>query len=215
MIVKTLGAAAAAVALPIVGAAAASAQPPASPVIVELAPINGSTAAGLATLTPTADGSLRVQIQSTGMVPNAPHIEHIHSMLGGRDASCPAPYADNNGDGYISTTEGLPFYGPAQVALTTSGDTGPRSGLAFDRFPTADANGNLSYERTIPADQLPDDLINQLSHVVVAQHGIDVDNSGGYNTDSPIGESNFAAIQGLRNVPAETTLPADCGAAPG
>jgi hypothetical protein len=51
-------------------------------------------------------------------------------------------------DGGLTVEEGLPMYGNIHISLTTEGDTSKASGLAVDRFPVADADGNLDHTRT-------------------------------------------------------------------
>ncbi|MGB2922547.1 MAG: hypothetical protein WA944_09260 [Mycobacterium sp.] len=216
---KNLCAVAAAAALPLAFPAVAPAQPPppapALPVVIPLAPLNGTVSTGTATLTPNPDGSLRVQINASGLVPNAPHAQHIHGGFEGRDFVCPLPPADTDGNGFISVEEGLPSYGPVQIALTTQGDTSAASGLALERFPVADETGRVLYDRTLAAAELPDRTIELLANQTVVQHGVDVDNNGSYNLDTVLGESTFAQSKGLQGLPAEATLPANCGVAPG
>src|SRR4051812_36437583 len=118
-------------------------------VAVKLLELNHSGASGTATLTATADGALKISIRSTGLVPSSPHPQHLHGSTGGMDFHCPDISADKDGNGYVSTEEGMPVYGDIFVSLTTGGDTSRASGLAVDRMPTADANGNLRYDRTI------------------------------------------------------------------
>ncbi len=199
---------AAALALPLAMAGTAAAQ---ESVQIQLDPLNDSGASGTATLTPTGDGGLQVEIDASGLVPNAPHAQHLHGAVDGTNFMCPTPSADEDGDGFVSTVEGLPAYGDVFISLTTEGDTSKSSGLALDRFPTADADGNLSYERTIPAGMVPEGTIEQLENLHIVQHGIDVDGNDKYNLDSPIGESPFASSLGVDGVPAEGTFPATCG----
>jgi hypothetical protein len=160
----------------------------------ELAALNGSGASGTATV--TVDGNqATVDIQSSGHVPNAPHAQHIH--IGGQNV-CPPASADTDGDGLISVAEGEPFYGGIQVSLTTSGDVSADSAMAVDRFPVADASGNVVYSRTftLPSGVTADDIANG----VVVQHGVDANGSGTYDGPaSPAGP------------PVEATLPAVCG----
>lgn len=131
---RILCAVAAAATLPLLIAPAIvmAAPPPPGPVVIPLLPLNKTAATGTATLTPEPDGALRVQINTSGLLPNAPHAQHIHGDLSGRDFVCPLPAADTNGDGYVSVEEGEPSYGPIDIALTTEGDTSPSSGLALD-----------------------------------------------------------------------------------
>src|SRR5689334_3192616 len=79
-------------------------------VAVRLDPAKGSDATGVATLTPTADGGLTVEITGRNMVPNMPHAQHIHGDLSGHEFVCPTDDADADGDGYITVEEGLPDY---------------------------------------------------------------------------------------------------------
>lgn len=216
MRLRNLCAVAAAVALsPLAPGTAAAEPPPPGPVVIPLLPLNRTVANGTATLTPTPDGGLRVQTNTSGLVPNQPHAQHVHGNSTGKDFVCPPPTADTNGDGYISVPEGLPFYGPIDISLTTQGDTSPSSGLALARFPVADPGGNLVYDRTLSPAELPAGTLAQLANLTVVQHGIDVDGNDMYNLDSPIGESQFAKSLGSPGVPSEGTFPADCGAAPG
>jgi hypothetical protein len=123
---------------------------------------------------------------------------------------CPPPSADKDGDGQVSTEEGVPMYGGVVVALTTRGDTRAESVLDLDRFPVADANGDLTYDRTIPADQIPDSIVENIQHLHIVQHGLDVNGNGKYDMKS-LGESVFAKSLGVDGVPEEGTNPATCG----
>lgn len=108
--------------------------------------------------------------------------------------------ADQNGDDFIDTAEGIPFYGDIAVSLTETGDTSPDSALALDRFPTADSTGAYTYTRTfIVSDTVRDTMTD--GHIVV--HGLDIDNSGAYDGEK---ESSIAA-----GVPFEATVPVACG----
>ena len=99
---NTLIAAAAAALLPLAGvgtgAGTAAAQPapapPAVPTVIPLLPLNGTAVTGTTTLTPNPDGSLRVQVNASGLVPNQPHAQHIHGDASGRDFVCPGPARD-------------------------------------------------------------------------------------------------------------------------
>ena len=161
--------------------------------------LNDSGASG--TLEFTLDGNtLSVAIESTGLAPNLPHAQHLHGALDGSAPNvCPPPSADADGDGLVSTPEGVPFYGGINVSLTTEGDTSPTSALALDRFPVTDADGNLSYSRTI---EVSDEIASNLRELHVVQHGIDFDNSGAYDGEpSPLDPA----------APFEATVPAVCG----
>ena len=142
---------------------------------------------------PTADGGsnvtgsakmfvkgrkITVDIHASGLTPGLPHAMHIHGVLGDANV-CPPATADTSGDGLISLAEGAPFYGPIDVSFTTSGDTSAASGLALERFPVADASGNLDYHRTFT---IPKSVAKDLTQLHIVLHGLDLDNSGDYNT---------------------------------
>ena len=114
-------------------------------------------------------------------------------------------------DGQVTTEEGLPAYGDVIISLTTTGDTSPGSGLAVDRFPTADGQGNLAYRRTI---DLPAGAGAKLRNLHIVQHGLDANGNGEYDLES-LGESTFAASLGVAGLPEEATNPATCGTVSG
>lgn len=177
---------------------------------VKLLELNNSGASGTATLTATDNGDLKISIRSKGLVPNSPHAQHLHGSTDGMDFHCPDMSADKDGDGYLTVEEGMPDYGNIFISLTTKGDTTPASGLAVDRMPTADAKGNLSYDRTIAAADLPDGTIAHLKDLHVVEHGIDANNNGKYDLGT-LGESTLAKSAGLDGIPEEVTDPATCG----
>ncbi len=177
---------------------------------VKLLELNSSGAIGMATLTAMDNGDLKISIRSAGLVPNSPHAQHLHGDTDGTDYHCPDMSADTNGNGYLTVEEGMPDYGNIFISLTTTGDTAPASGLAVDRMPAADAKGNLAYDRTIPAADLPKGTIEYLKDLHVVQHGIDADNSGKYDLGT-LGESTLAKSAGLDGIPEEVTAPAACG----
>lgn len=171
---------------------------------------NDSGSRATATVTANDDGSLHVRIEGTGFTPKSPHAQHIHGAAHGMHFMCPSPSADKNGDGQVSTEEGLPQYGDIFVSLTTRGDTSKSSGLAVDRMPVADADGNLTYDRTIPASALPAGTIASLDHLHIVQHGLDANGNDKYDMQA-LGESVFAKSLGVDGIPEEATNPATCG----
>ncbi|MBU2668039.1 hypothetical protein KOI35_31465 [Actinoplanes bogorensis] len=177
---------------------------------VKLLALNNSGASGNATLTVTGNGDLKVSIRSTGLVPNSPHAQHLHGSTGGMDFHCPDMSADKNGNGYVSTEEGMPVYGDIFVSLTTKGDTSKASGLAVDRMPVADAKGNLKYDRTIAGADLPPGTVEHLKDLHIVEHGVDANGNNKYDLDG-LGESTLAKSAGLSGIPEEATDPATCG----
>jgi hypothetical protein len=177
---------------------------------VQLLPLNHSGASGTATLTAMSDGDLKVSIRSTGLVPGEPHAQHLHGSTQGMDFHCPDMSADKNHNGYLTTEEGMPVYGDIFLSLTTKGDVSKASGLAVDRMPVADAKGDLRYDRTIPAADLPAGTIAHLKDLHIVEHGIDANHDGKYDTGT-LGESTLAESYGLKGIPEEATDPATCG----
>jgi hypothetical protein len=177
---------------------------------VKLLQLNNSGASGTATLTAMDDGDLKISIRSTGLVPNSPHAQHLHGSTNGMDFHCPDMSADKDGNGYVSTEEGMPVYGDIFVSLTTKGDSSKASGLAIDRMPTADAKGDLRYDRTIAAADLPKGTIAHLKDLHIVEHGVDANKNDKYDL-AGLGESTLAKSAGLDGIPEEATDPALCG----
>ena len=164
-----------------------------------LRPLNNSGASGTANVSVHAN-QVTVSIRSRGLSPSLPHAQHLH--IGGR-GECPRASADTNGDRLIDTVEGQPSYGEVRVSLTTSGDVGPGSALAVDRFPVADANGTIDYRRTFP---LPAGVTaNEARNAVVVQHGISKLFADGTAYDGAPRSSLDASL------PLEATIPSTCG----
>jgi hypothetical protein len=175
---------------------------------IDLEALNDSGATGSAMITADEDaGTLTVSIEATGLTPNAPHAQHIHGGGDGTmDFVCPTMDADANGDGVVDTVEGLPSYGDIFVSLTTEGDATAASGLAVDRFPVADGEGNVSYERTFTTEELPEGAIEFVQNLHVVQHGIDLNGNGEYD-----GEIGALTAGTEMELPLEATVPANCG----
>ncbi|MFG3101128.1 hypothetical protein ACGFZL_11510 [Streptomyces sp. NPDC048182] len=167
---------------------------------VDLEQLNDSGAKGTAMLTLNGR-DLNVKIEASGLVPGQPHAQHLHGSTDGHDFHCPDASADKDGDGIVTTAEGLPSYGDINISLTTKGDTSKDSGLDVTRMPVADKDGKLSYERLLHVSQAVADHIKDL-HVV--QHGIDPNGNDKY--DFGKGKSELDP-----KLPQEATAPASCG----
>lgn len=143
------------------------------------------------------DGNqLSVSIEGSGLLPDAPHAQHIH--IGGTN-TCPDPDMEGTGvDGAIRTTDAADSYGAVAVSLTTEGDTSPDSALAVDRFPV----GDQMFERTFEvSDEVAESLRAGDGSVVL--HGVDHNGNGVYD-----GEQDSDLDPSL---PSEATDPAACG----
>ncbi len=162
----------------------------------DLGALNGSGVSGTGMVT-LEGNTATVMIEASGLLAGSPHAQHFHI---GAEGTCPTDADDEDGDGFVSVTEGAPFYGDIGASLTTEGDTSPDSGLAIDRFPT---DGTISYERTF---EVSDDVHAAFDDgtAVLVLHGVDKDGSGQYDGD---------VMSDLDpELPMEATAPAACGA---
>ncbi|MEZ5374942.1 MAG: hypothetical protein R2733_00425 [Acidimicrobiales bacterium] len=158
------------------------------------AAVNESGASGDMSIT-LSGTTAEVTINMSGLADDV-HAQHIHGEVGAENV-CPEPALDEDGDGLISTVEGVPAYGLVKVSLTTEGDSSPDSALAIDRFPTG---SSYTYTQTI---ELPEDIAGDLGNMNVIIHGLDIDGSGAYDGD---------AVSSLDpGLPLEATIPVACG----
>ena len=160
----------------------------------DLAALNGSGVSGTGMVT-LEGNQATVMVDATGLLDGSPHAQHFHI---GALGECPTDADDEDGDGFVSVTEGAPYYGAIGSSLTTEGDTSPDSGLAIDRFPTT---GDIAYERTF---EVTDDVAAAFEDgtAVLVLHGVDKDGSGAYDGD--IMSDLDPAL------PMEATAPAAC-----
>lgn len=166
---------------------------------------NNSDASGWTRLTALPNGKIQVKVHVDGMTPGAPHAQHLHGIRSDGAfvaGACPTIANDTDGDTFVDTLEGAPAYGGVQVSLTTSGDTSAASALAVDRFPVANANGVLNYNRTFTPDSPA--IWAGLGALEVVVHGADLNGNGIYDFEA--GLSSLTAA-----LPLEATIPAVCG----
>ena len=136
---------------------------------------NGSNVTG------SSEFTLRGRRLTVSLVANGldalPHAMHIHGKDAGELSFCPGAERRDDlvDDGLIETVEGLSDYGGIQVSLTQNGDTSAASGLALDRFASANTFGVLRYERTI---LIPREIARDIAGKHVVIHGEDLDNDG-------------------------------------
>lgn len=180
----------------------------ADPILYEatLDPLNNSGVSGTAML--SLDGNLlTVTINATGLVPNEPHPQHIHGLLGA-DAPLTSPPTlaqDTNHDGFINLAEGQVTYGPILLPLTSP------PGGALANFPTAPGgvvNFTQTYNLTDPsiyndgfteADLLPLNEREIVLHGMFAPPGFipsDPSNIGpdGYDAVLPVADGLIQAV---------------------
>lgn len=103
-------------------------------------PMNGSKSVALTYLEIEGD-VLKATVLAAGVTPNQVHAQHLHGDAG-ENSTCPPASADTNNDGYISLEEGVPYYGGVKLALNNEDGS----------FPTANAAGFYTYQRTFDID---------------------------------------------------------------
>ncbi len=140
--------------------------------------------------------SAEVTLSIDGVV-DLVHAQHFHGEFGAENV-CPTVALDVDGDGLVSTVEGVPSYGTVKASLVTEGPTDASYALAITSFPVA-SGGSYEYSRTI---ELPEELTNDLENMIVVVHGIDLDGSGEYDGDAPSSLDE--------SLPLEATIPAGC-----
>ena len=127
-----------------------------------------------------------------------PHVAHIHDMGSGE---CPAPSADKNDDGVVSTPEGAPAYGGIGATLTKKGDTSPKSALDVTR--AFGNGGSFTYHRTFKLDAATAAEVRKDNAVIVV-HGLDpakLSKKAQKEDSSPL----------TKDLPLAATAPALCG----
>lgn len=169
----------------------------------ELSELNDSDVEGDAAIV-VEDLSMTVTLSAQNTSGSLPHAMHIH-FEPGTPSTCPDDEFDEDDDGFLTTAEGVPAYGPVQVALTTDGDFSADSALELGRFPSSDADGRLTFDRTFDIDQATFDAMAETMQVAVVIHGADLDDSAEYDGDA---ESSLDP-----DLPLEATLPVACGIA--
>ncbi len=140
--------------------------------------------------------SAEVTLNVAGVV-DLVHAQHFHGEYGAEN-SCPTDDLDVDGDGLVSTVEGVPSYGNVKASLVTEGPTDESYALAIAAFPVA-SGGSYEYNRTI---EVPQELADNMANMIVVVHGIDLDGSGEYDGDAP---SSLDP-----SLPLEATIPAGC-----
>lgn len=181
------------------GVSTKAAEPPGDKLSGSLAPVPTNHVKGAGDIAMRLDGTkLMVSVNAQGLV-DGKHAMHIHA---GARGECPPASAARRHNGHltISTVDGLPFYGPPVTALTTRGDTSPKSILSFNRFPNGSA---VRYTRQIEVSDVVAASIRKDDAVVIV-HGIDYDHDGTYG--NVLDRSDLD-----RSLPGEITAPALCG----
>jgi hypothetical protein len=174
--------------------------------VAKLQPLNadvaGQEATGQATFE-LVDGELTITVEAEGLAPGIAHMQHIHGFPDGSNATCPTMAADANGDGIVDLIETEVSAGTTMVPLHAA----PVSlEIPSKAYPVTSAAGRISYEATVPLDDLEQALREKfgakdlaLEQRVVFVHGVDP------ATKLP------DSVASLETVPAHITLPVACG----
>lgn len=167
----------------------------------QLNEVNSSGASGSVTLQ-LEGNTATINENVSGLAPTFmdapfPHVQHIHGLAMGQ---CPAPSADTNGDGVVSTTEGGPAYGMIQTTLSLTGDSSP---AAATDVKVAPSGAGFTYSRTLT---LSADSVKAIKGgtAVVVVHGIDPSKL------SPQAQAEKSSV--APTLPLAATAPALCGA---
>ncbi|WP_461506297.1 choice-of-anchor Q domain-containing protein [Rhodopirellula baltica] len=174
-----------------------------------LSALNDSGVSGTATVTvDTSDPdnpSITVNINASGLVPNQPHIQHIHGRFSSdldTTGTIPGPFLgeggvaidsrtpdagdDANGDGFITVGEGIAGYGNVLLNLSSPRAPVPLEGNSpladfnLADFPTAD-DGTIDFSETYTFDLSDADQARQYNNLLpmslreIVLHGVNTD----------------------------------------
>jgi hypothetical protein len=133
------------------------------------------------------------------MIPYS-HAQHVHGFEDNSDSKTPNVEQDTDTDGFVELAEGVPAYGPVQLNLTTQpGDAAQLTGMGAT-FPTADADGMLSYQQTFSFAELGMggmdvfDAISPLEAKEIVLHGLDLATGQGANGGEADGTAGYKAV---------------------
>nr|WP_047817032.1 choice-of-anchor Q domain-containing protein [Rhodopirellula islandica] len=174
-----------------------------------LSTLNDSGVSGTASVTvDTSDPgnpSITVHINASGLVPNQPHIQHIHGRFASdldSTGTIPGPFLgeggvaidsrtpdagdDANGDGFITVGEGVSGYGNVLLNLSSPRAPVPLEGNSpladfnLDDFPTAE-DGTIDFSETYTFDLSDADQARQYNNLLpmslreIVLHGVNTD----------------------------------------
>ncbi|WP_051286548.1 hypothetical protein [Salinimicrobium terrae] len=144
---------------------------------------------------------LLITVEASGLEPNMMHLQHLHGSKDGKDMNCPDPAADTNGDGLVDITEA---YNVAGVTMIPFHNNPPNMEVDTQTYPTADENGNISYQQTVDLNELRGSFnekfnLDQLdfSQFTYLIHGVQEN-------------SVPKTVQSVKGLPAHVTLPIGC-----
>ncbi|HTN60479.1 MAG TPA: hypothetical protein VL147_02865, partial [Devosia sp.] len=167
------------------------------------AAVTGSQAQAEASFTVVGD-QLTIKISATGVPPSIEHLQHFHGFAeGDQKSTCPVAASDSNGDGVIDIRETEATAGTTMVPFQ---DDPVGMEIVVDTYPTADAAGSYSYEKTVPLQALQTAFAGKfggqqldLDRRVVFIHGV------------PATTALAESVASLGDIPAQVTIPIACG----
>ncbi|WP_353990444.1 hypothetical protein ABVF11_07615 [Pediococcus argentinicus] len=125
------------------------------------------------------DNQLTINIEMHDTPANIQHWEHFHGFPDGHQAEIATMDQDQNGDGFVDLPETEPVSGTTMVPFN---DEPAKMDIPNDEYPVSDANGDFSYTRVVPLDQLEENFKKafsdsnlELDKRVVYIHGIPTD----------------------------------------
>jgi len=156
-------------------------------------------------------------IQATGLEAGRVHPAHVHGFPDDKDARTPDVTFDTDSDGFVELAEGVPAYGQVQLNLTTQPDDAMQLTGMGAVFPTADADGMLSYRQTFTFNDLGMagmevyDAISPLHAKEIVLHGIslaagqgenggEADGTAGYKAVLPVASGELREVMGAQGV---------------
>ena len=166
-----------------------------------LNPLNHQTGSGMAMITLNGN-TATIDVSWSGLATTFkggafPHVQHIHIDGQGR---CPTASDDKNGDGVVSTPEGISDYGAVGTTLSEKGDT---SAKAATDVTIAPSGGSTTYHRTFTLNADTASSLRNGTGVVVV-HGLDP------STISKKAQGESSPL--VKSLPLAATAPALCGA---
>ena len=145
---------------------------------------------------------LTIQGSVHGVPPTIEHWQHFHGFADGKQAACPLPAADVNGDGYIDIRETEPAMGVTMVPFNADP---VRMDIPTHTYPHASAKGAFDYHKSVSLSALQTAFGKKfggpidLERRVVQVHGV---------VEMPVLPGSVAS---LGSIPSQVTIPLACG----
>ena len=167
--------------------------------------VTGSDASGEVMMTISGD-DLTIHITVKGVPPDMMHLQHFHGFPEpGKSAQCVTMAQDANGDGIIDIVETEPVSGTTMVPFH---DDPVSMAIVNDTYPTADANGAYTYDKTVSLKALEEAFAKQFPDT---KGDLDLGNRVVYVHGIPADQELPTTVASLGDIPAQVTIPIACG----